>query len=97
MLPRMDLKVMISEFARVTLWSENIHGLAFSIRMLKKHLYMLNKIRFSLFFSYKEFLAASKKHHVFIHQTLMLEVFTSVTELWSPSALVADSALPLIF
>lgn len=37
----------------------------------EKHLHMLNEIRFSFFFlSYKEFLAASKNHHVFIRHTL---------------------------
>lgn len=75
---------MISEFykdysfVRKCKWLDSFHLKA------EKHLHILNKTRFSLFLSYKQFLATPKNHYVFIHQTLVqprLEEFTSVTEL----------------
>lgn len=42
----------------------------FSFKGWKAPAYIVNKTKFSLFLSYKEFLAISKSHHVFTHQTL---------------------------
>lgn len=56
----------------------------FSFKGWKVPAYIVNKIKFSLFLSCKEFLAIPKNHHVFIHQTLPRPVaggITSVIEL----------------
>lgn len=90
------LSQLISELDKDHSFVRKRKGLAGFQSKAEKHLHILNKIGFSLYLSYKEFLATPKNHHVFIQQTLIqvtLEEFTSVTELQSPSGLVTDSVL----